>query len=113
MHYNECAKSIGAEGKLLYKKVGAGDDLQHAQTQCTCVWTGCAQCAIRLLTGSYPSPAVERIGHTNMANRMGDYIPARVATPVPWTTCTSGITDFQCDADTTNQTCVAGLAASI
>ena len=70
------------------------------------------QCAIRLLTGTYPSPGTPTVGDIDMANSMGDYI-ARVATPVAWTTCASGIANYQCDGDVANQTCDAGTVASV
>ena len=67
------------------------------------------QCATRVVTGSYPSPGVPTVGDVDVTKTVGDYIPARVATPAPWSTCTTLITNYFCAADYGNQTCDARI----
>lgn len=64
------------------------------------------QCYIRVLTRAYPFQ--EHYPEWNVALNQTYYIPLElVETPVPWTACAPGITNFKCESDNTNQTCAA------
>lgn len=63
------------------------------------------QCPIRIISCSYGGKGCKYPKAIENANP-ADYIPAN-ETPVSWTTCPQGISNFTCYSDATNQTCAA------